>query len=833
VGDAPGDEFAALHGLYWLVANLAERGPLLVVVDDLQWADGPSLSWLVYLGRRVGELPVLVVLGVREGDPRVGRRLVRGVIGDPAVERVRLSPLSLRGVSAVVGAGLGGAPSGEFCAACYELTGGNPLYVRQLLAACVAEGVSGGAGGVEALRSLAPRAVGTSVLARLSGLGDDAVRLARSLAVLGSGTEVAAAAELAGLDSGRAELTADALAAAQIFAPVRPLEFFHPLIGEAVYADIAPGARRLEHRRAASIVEGAGGLDRVAAHLMLTGPRGDRWVVERLVAAAGAARERGAPEVAAGYLRRALEEPPDAAQRPALMLRLGRAEWRAGLPGATAHLEEALAGARDAATVAAAAGSLARAFSVADRTDVSVAVLRRAVARVTETDSSLALTLEASCALVGVMDDRTAPAALDAVEALRGRIGEIPDPPVNLLVVVANVALRGRRATDARRLIDRVLSRKPYPPPLEVSTPLIATLIGLEDYDTITRLCDGLLSVARRRLALQEAAAIAGFSAWAMHRRGELADAEARARWALERATGINAIHAFSQLVEALIDRDALAEAEEQLQRLPDPLESHSILTTNYLMARGRLRAAQGRAEDALRDFLDCGARSERLGALSALQNWRSQAALAHAALGRPEEARRLAAEEVEFAREFGAPGGLGIALRNQGLVEGGAPGLALLGEAVGVLERSQAAVELARAVTELGGALRRAGRRTEARTHLERGLDLAHHAGARRVTTRARSELVAAGARPRRDAITGRDALTAAELGVARLAAQGMTNREIAQALFITTKTASAHLSRVYRKLGITRREQLSDALAAGLRASKTAQTEAGLVVS
>jgi DNA-binding CsgD family transcriptional regulator len=556
-------------------------------------------------------------------------------------------------------------------------------------------------------------------------------------------------------------------------------------------------------------------------------------VVERLVAAARGARERGAPEVAAGYLRRALEEPPDAPERPALMLRLGRAEWRAGLPGATAHLEEALAGARDARTVAAAAGSLARAFNVADRTDESVAVLQRAVGRVKETDPSLALTLEASCALIGVMDDRTAPGALEAVEALRERLGEIPDPPAYLLVVVANVAIRRKRVTEAQRLTDRVLSRKPYPPPLEVCTPLIATLIVLEDYDTIARLCDDVLSLARRRSALQEAVAIAGFSAWAMHRRGELADAEARARWALERATGINAIHAVSQLVQALVDRDALGEAERQLRRLPDPLESHSISATTYLLARGRLRAAQGRTEDALRDFLECGAHNERLGALSTGGNWRSQAALAHAALGHPEEARRLAAEEVELAREFGRPGGLGIALRNQGLAEGGGRGLALLGEAVGFLERSQAAVELARTLTELGGALRRAGRRVEARTQLERGLDLAHHLGARRVTTRARSELVVAGARPRRDAITGRDALTAAELGVARLAARGMTNREIAQALFITTKTASAHLSRVYRKLGITRRAQLPDALAAGVRAAEIAETEAGLVVS
>jgi DNA-binding CsgD family transcriptional regulator len=137
-----------------------------------------------------------------------------------------------------------------------------------------------------------------------------------------------------------------------------------------------------------------------------------------------------------------------------------------------------------------------------------------------------------------------------------------------------------------------------------------------------------------------------------------------------------------------------------------------------------------------------------------------------------------------------------------------------VLGEAVAVLERAQAPVELARALTDYGAALRRAGQRGKARAQLERGLDLAHHWGARHIASQARADLIAASAKPRRDAITGRDALTVSELRVVRLAVAGKTNREIAQALFITTKTASAHLSRAYRKLEVTRRSQLAEAL-------------------
>jgi DNA-binding CsgD family transcriptional regulator len=162
------------------------------------------------------------------------------------------------------------------------------------------------------------------------------------------------------------------------------------------------------------------------------------------------------------------------------------------------------------------------------------------------------------------------------------------------------------------------------------------------------------------------------------------------------------------------------------------------------------------------------------------------------------------------------------VSLRAAGVVEDGSHGLELLAEAVDVLETSQAPVELARALTEHGAALRRAGQRAQARARLERGLDLAHHWGAHGIAAQARAELVAAGAKPRRDAITGRDALTASELRVARLAAAGKTNREIAQALFITTKTASAHLSRVYRKLGVTRRSQLAGALVSSAPAGR-----------
>jgi DNA-binding NarL/FixJ family response regulator len=143
-----------------------------------------------------------------------------------------------------------------------------------------------------------------------------------------------------------------------------------------------------------------------------------------------------------------------------------------------------------------------------------------------------------------------------------------------------------------------------------------------------------------------------------------------------------------------------------------------------------------------------------------------------------------------------------------------GEEGLNLLREAVQTLERSPADLEHARALTDLGGALRRAGKRSEAQDTLRRAMDLAYRCGAPSTLERARAELTAAGARPRRAALTGFDALTAGERRVTELALEGLTNREIAQALFVTVKTVEWHLGNTYGKLGISSRRDLKSAL-------------------
>jgi hypothetical protein len=473
-GEPPADRFAAIHGLYWLCANRADESPLLVAVDDVQWADGPSLSWLCYLARRVGELPLVVVLGLRFGDPGGERGELAQLVGGDEVHRLVLGPLSAGAVGEMVRGQLDASAEESFCAAVSDLSGGNPLFVRELLAAAREEGLPARDKSVPGLQRIAPRAVGSSVLARLGRLDAESVALARALAVLGAGAEVMFAAWLAQMDADVAELAADRLAAAQILAPIRPLEFFHPLVGAAVLENIAPGARRVAHRRAAELLDGAaeGSLPRVAAHLLAYGPGGDRWVVQRLTDAARAALEHGAPDIAASYARRVLTEPPGTAERAGLLLLLGTAEWSAGQPDAIAPLEQALAGAGDdRRTLALASRELGRAYYVTDHSDLAVEVLDRALAAVGDTDSRLAVRLEASAALAGMPDELTAPAAIRRAEGLRRRLRTLTDPPLNLLVALALDAARANRADEAQELAERALASEPYPPPFSLINP--------------------------------------------------------------------------------------------------------------------------------------------------------------------------------------------------------------------------------------------------------------------------------------------------------------------------------------------------------------------------
>jgi DNA-binding CsgD family transcriptional regulator len=271
-------------------------------------------------------------------------------------------------------------------------------------------------------------------------------------------------------------------------------------------------------------------------------------------------------------------------------------------------------------------------------------------------------------------------------------------------------------------------------------------------------------------------------------------------------------------LLETLTERGELETAEAINQRYPLGEQYPTMIHRGYVLAaRGRLRLAELRPDAALDDLLAAGELFTRISNPSPPTTpWRSDAALAHLALGNRGEARALAAEELALAEAYNGPRTLGMALRATGLAEGGVHGIESLSRAVSVLKGSGAQLEHARAMTDLGAAMRRAGQRAESREVLRPALDLAHRCGALALAEHARTELIASGGRPRRLLLTGLDSLTPSERRVAQLAAAGLPNRDIAQHLFITTRTVEGHLTHAYQKLDITNREQRRAALAA-----------------
>jgi DNA-binding CsgD family transcriptional regulator len=817
--------FAILHGLYWLCANLARRSPLLLCVDDAHWADQASLRFLHYLARRLQELPIAVVAAARPAESHEGSPLLAAITADPSTEVLALAPLSEQAVAELVRLGLGAEVESVFARACHEVTGGVPFLVQELVRTIAEEGIEPTSAAASRVSALAPRTVSHSVVQRLSRLSSAARELARAAAVLGE-ADLRLAAGLADVDPGAAATAADELAAAGILDQGRPLRFVHPIVRAAAEAELSSGDRARLHAAAARrLASERASSDRIAAHLLATDPAADDWVVDSLRAAARTAIANGAPDSAAAYLRRALEEPPSERQLPDVLLELGFAESYEGHPQAAAHLEAALDATADPTAQVSITLALGRMLQIEGRMRESMDVFDRTRARLSSTDRRKAFTLEGAALGAAEIDAETADEAAPRIAELRRLAAEDADVPPSVFAPLAVAAgMANEPADTAARLALRALEGAPKLLPEAVDRPpffyhACIALVFAERYEEALPRLDEALADARRLGSLPHVLALSCFRALPHLRIGNLADAEADARTALEtgpRLPGVHAALALAVLLETLAERGELEAAEAADQRYPLVQQFPTMIQAAWLLAaRGRLRLAELRPARALDDLLAAGDLFSRLRSPTPMAPWRSDAALAHLALDQRAEAKALVAEEVKLSHAHGGPRTLGVSLRAAGLAEGGTRGIELLRHAATALESSGARLEHARALADLGAALRRAGQRADSRDILRTALDLAHRCGAHALSERARTELIAAGGRPRRLVLTGLDSLTASERRVAQLAAAGLANRDIAQQLFITTRTVEGHLTHVYQKLDITSREQLTNALA------------------
>ncbi|WP_096059133.1 ATP-binding protein [Carbonactinospora thermoautotrophica] len=817
---------ATFHGLYWLTANLTASSPVLLAVDEVQWADAPSLRWLSYLLRRIESMPLVVLFTLTIGEEAAEAHLVTDLVN--AAYRVRLDALAAEDVASLAEDVFGVDTDPDFAAACHAATGGNPFLIRELLYALEHEDVKPTAEAVPTIRELGPQALARSVTARLQRHALPVTALARAVAVLEE-CDLETAAALAELDPPVAADAARALVEMDVLTARPALAFNYSLVRKAVLYELAHTQRAAMHGRAAALLWRAHApAERVATHLLRTCPLGEPWAVEPLRVAAAHALSQGAPRSAVSYLRRALREPAPDPVRRELRVQLALAEIHVDLPAVHRHIPDLLEQVENPDQVAFLARTLGRTLYEHDQYREAAEILERGVERIGRGHPAARNLEIGRLAMAFLVPDLAGERPLERLAALWPPEEGSPVDERFLAAILAYRWSWEATCSDqivelARRAVRAGLSHQVEDP--GAVSAAVCALLWADEAELAYRVCDEAAGELRRRGHQLFYAVTCAYRARIAARLGRLADAREDAQIALELFDGLSgnrargsALVAVAALVEALTGLGELDAAEFTLagRGLGDVVPE--VWHGNYVLhCRGRLRMARGDVRGALADQLECGRRLLRWGVVNpALFPWRSEAALAHAALGEPVAAGRLAAEEVELARRWGRPRALGVALRAQGITRGGAEGARLLAEAAARLAEAGDRYEYARALADLGAALRVLGQRAEARRHLQKAIDLAEVCGAGGLADRARGELRALGARPLSGRACGPRALTAHEYRIAQLAAEGRTNREIAEAFFVTQRTVELHLTNVYRKLGITRRAQLATALAA-----------------
>ncbi|NYD23684.1 BTAD domain-containing putative transcriptional regulator [Kineococcus aurantiacus] len=812
--------FGALHALYWLVVGLSSQAPLVLVVDDLQWADTSSLRFLAYLAHRLDGLPVLLVTAVRTGEQGLDAPVIAEIAAHPGTRVLRPAPLSGAAVAGVVRERLG-EPDPLFTAACHRSTGGNPLLLRQVLRALQADGARPDSAHTDRVIAIGSRAVAGVVLLRLSRLAPGCDRLARAVAVLGDEQPLVAAAAMAGLDVPAAALAADVLAAAEIFREGHPLAFVHPLVREAVYRGVPAGERALAHEAAADVLGAHGAsAEQVAAHLLHAPPRGRPQAAATLRQAARVAAGRGAPESAVLYLVRALEEVPEEPDRTGALLEVGELEQLTDGAAAIGHLREALARARSAPERARTAVRLVFTLVMAGPRGEAVDLARaeRAALPVGPDgagDAELDDHRQALDALARIASFMHGYEAMWAGDDLPEPTGDGPGARMLAVAVAWELHVTAGDLQRCARLCRWALEGEV----LVAADPGLFWVIAVMTLELLGQDVEATWDDALQRAQAQGSVISAmGVLLWRGRARwsaGDLREAEhllgahddIGARWA-PHAIGITYARAF--LAGVALDRGHLPRARELVEAARRGARAGDGAHFG-VEAAAALALAEGRPREAL-DLLDPLTRRPPV-TVPAWYGWRPLRARALAALGHPGEAAAVLREELALARAGGSARCTGQALRL--LAEVAVDGAeALLREAVAVLTASTARLELARAQAALAAVVE-AGDPREAAALRRSALELAEDCGAESLH-RELTDLVRGGDADAAQAVRARRhrRLCATEDRAARLLAQGTDVHGIAAALFLTPVAVHGLLQQVKSTLQVQDDEDLAAAL-------------------
>lgn len=803
--------------------SLARQRPLLLVVDDAQWADPTSLAALLYLNRRLTGTPICLLLAVHPSAttaPALLELLRRADL------RATLPPLSPAAIERLAIRAFGVPPGRGFLRTCAELTGGNPLLVTELLAEGHRRELVPTDESIGQLTGLTPPVLIEVVRDRLRRLGPKADALGGSVAVLAGHAWLPVAAAVAGLAVQEAELVLDGLAVAGLLRVEHPLRFVHPLLHAAVYQGMADGLRSQRHRQAARLLADAGISDEeVATHLLPTLPTADDWVRRRLHAAGRRALDAGSPQQALPFLRRALAEDPLTVEADVL-LHLGHAEALVNEPAAQSHLQAAFERAGESALRSQAAVRLARLLACRGRQGEAERVLHAALAQAEEDpagpDAELSLRLRAEGLWLLLSAGQTESEYIEQANQLgAGLPGHTHGQRLALTHLGVVRVFQGAPSEQVQALAERalgagrLLDEEGPDSPMWLCTAALLWVAG--------RYGDAELELHRGEVRASELAAAGALAqiwtvrAWIRFELGDLAGAESLARQALDHIreggwTGERSSRAC--LATVLTERGAGDDAAHLLAAQQFRADQMDPFDALLLHARAELRLFRQDprgVDDLLTVGSWCDARSiHNPGAWA----WRTDVAAGLTERGEAARAKALMAEEVDRASRFGAPRPLGRALHVAALVGPARDRLAGLEAAVDVLDASPAALAAARAHLHLGAARQRARMPQQAQSALRLALELADSCGATPIVNAALQLLHDLGARPRRRALSGPGSLTPGEREVALRAAVGLTNQQIATQLYISVKAVEKHLHNSYHKLGVPSRAGLAGAM-------------------
>ena len=814
-----GTEHDILRGYYQLVKAIATRQPVIIAIDDLQHADSQSDRWCSYLARRLDGLPVALLLAV-DSDASAADGPVRELRGELSAlmytSQLQAGALDAAETAELMAGVFGQRPDPVFAAHCHALACGNPRTLKaiatRLSAAGLAPSADNQAAVADAARTLAdvvldwvrhsePQAADVIMQFAVSPTAS----LETAAMLLGVGEDIAVAARATFRRHG-------------LLTTGSPDQFAHPAMRSAIVDGLSPRVLADMHLRAATLLARIGApATTVAEHIMSVGMLGERWAQQILRQAAGDAAADGDWHAASRYLSRLLLELSDRAEVLPVLAELGAVEYHSDLRSsvqrlltvADQHLEEP--GGSAALTTFAEPAVTLESVAAADR-------FRRAAAGLAVTagaDRVAQLRLAAQSLLSGRDDG-----VRSAVRRLRAGDDDVAARQLlaaRALSVAGQGGGRGRCVSLARRGVGADPARGAHPRPSTGALAALA-LAWAGEFGLAADACAHALERARNQRSLPTQVLALLVRAEIAYRRGDLgaAAADLRAAQPLCERAGAGSLGAatMAMLARVLLARGEADDIPAMAGEFDPKAGSHVFIAGLEQEARGMIAASRGDHRQALHLYLDCG----RLLTANGLQNpacsaWRSRAVVTMVGQGRVREARTLGDSEVELARTWGAPGPLGRALVAAASTRELPERLPMLRQAVDILEGTECRLDLSRALIRLGCAQLESGDSRAARPVLISGLELAVACETRRLADTARRALQAAGGRAAES--TGRTVLTASERRVAELVMQGFGNQEVAGQLSISKRTVDTHLGRIYRKLGISGRNRLRDALA------------------